>query len=190
MGSSRRVSNVGAVIWGASDQVMNEHLVPKTINLCVVELALSRARRLSENRKSTRQLLRYVGPLHCSTSGTPDRYIHVVVRKSHFGPFLRSFSFMYRMYGMLVLQEQKPVNMSNYTQSTRYAHGAGSTQSVPQTTCHGAGPSPQMIEKMTAKWLSLATTSILGQAPRLLRLFLVKSHFFLTTMACAIFAQL
>ena len=45
------------------------------------------------------------------------------------------------------------------------AHGAGSTQSVPQTTCHGAGPSPQMIEKMTAKWLSLATTSILGQAP-------------------------
>ena len=45
---------------------------------------------------------------------------------------------------MLVLQrsgvpEQKPVNMSNY--------------------------SPQMIEKMTSKWLSLATTSILGQAP-------------------------
>jgi hypothetical protein len=44
------------------------------------------------------------------------------------------------MYGMLVLQEKKPVNMSNY--------------------------SPQMIEKMTSKWLSLATTSILGQAPR------------------------
>ena len=40
---------------------------------------------------------------------------------------------------MLVLQEQKPVNMSNY--------------------------SPQMIEKMTSKWLSLATTSILRQAP-------------------------
>jgi hypothetical protein len=41
---------------------------------------------------------------------------------------------------MLVLQEQKLVNMSNY--------------------------SPQMIEKMASKWLSLATTSILGQAPR------------------------
>ena len=97
---------------------------------------------------------------------------------------------------MLVLQrsgvpEQKPVNMSNYTQSTRYAHGAGSTQSTrysqstrfahglgpahgagstqsaPQTTCHGASFSPQMIEKMTSKWLSLATTSILGQAPSL-----------------------
>ena len=54
---------------------------------------------------------------------------------------------------MLVLQEQKPVNMSNYAQS------------APQTTCHGAGSSPQMIEKMTSKWLSLATTSILRQAP-------------------------
>ena len=65
---------------------------------------------------------------------------------------------------MLVLQEQKPVNMSNYTQNTRYsqstrfAHGLG--------PAHGAGSSPQMIEKMTSKWLSLATTSILGQAPR------------------------
>ena len=37
--------------------------------------------------------------------------------------------------------------MSNYAQSIRFAHGAGS--------------SPQM----TAKWLSLATTSILGQPP-------------------------
>ena len=63
--------------------------------------------------------------------------IESLLRKSHFGPFLRSFS----------------LNMSNYAQS------------VPQTTCHGAGPSPQMIEKMTAKWLSLATTSILGQPP-------------------------
>ena len=61
--------------------------------------------------------------------------IESLLRKSHFGPFLRSFS----------------LNMSNYTQSTRYAHGAGS--------------SPQMIEKMTSKWLSLATTPILGQAP-------------------------
>ena len=74
--------------------------------------------------------------------GTPHRYIlggcpriESLLRKSHFGPFLRSFS----------------LNMGNYTQSTRYAHGAGS--------------SPQMIEKMTAKWLSLATTSILGQPP-------------------------
>ena len=46
------------------------------------------SRSRSENRRSTRQLL-----LHCSTS-----HIHVVVRKSHFGPFLRSFS----------------LNMSNY----------------------------------------------------------------------------
>ena len=60
---------------------------------------------------------------------------------------------------MLVLQEQKPVNMSNYTQNTRFAHGLG--------PAHGAGSSPQMIEKMTSKWLSLATTSILGQPPRL-----------------------
>ena len=110
-------------------------------------------RSLSENRKSTRQLLRYVGSgrriaLHCSTpkrrigtphrAGTPDRNaasrrsaartIHVVVRKSHFGPFLRSFSFMYRMYGMLVLQrsgvpEQKPVNMSNYAQWPKHFVG-------------------------------------------------------------------
>ena len=45
---------------------------------------------------------------------------------------------------MLVLQEQKPVNMSNYaqsirfSQSTRFAHGLG--------PAHGAGSSPQMIE--------------------------------------------
>ena len=85
--------------------------------------------------------------------------IESLLRKSHFGSFLRSFS----------------LNMSNYAQSTRYAHGAGSAQSTryahragsaqsaPQTTCHGAGSSPQM----TSKWLSLATTSILGQAPSL-----------------------
>ena len=88
---------------------------------------------------------------------------------------------------MLVLQEQKPVNMSNYTQSTRFAHGAGSTQSTrySQSTrfahglgpAHGAGSSPQMIEKMTAKWLSLATTSILGQAPSYLRF---SSRLFIT----------
>ena len=79
---------------------------------------------------------------------------------------------------MLVLQEQKPVNMSNYAQSapqTTY-RGAGSTQSTrySQSTrfAHGLGPahgasfSPQMIVKMTSKWLSLATTPILGQAPR------------------------
>ena len=41
--------------------------------------------------------------------------------------------------------------------------GAGSTQSV--RYAHGAGSLPQMIEKMTSKWLSLATTPILGQAP-------------------------
>ena len=71
---------------------------------------------------------------------------------------------------MLVLQrsgvpEQKPVNMSNYTHSTRFAHGAGSTQSAPQTTYRGAGSSPQMTDKMNSKWHSLATTPILGQAP-------------------------
>jgi hypothetical protein len=76
--------------------------------------------------------------------------IESLLRKSHFGPFLRSFS----------------LNMNNYTQNIRGAHGAGSAQSAPQTTCHGAGPLPQMIEKMTSKWLSLGTTSILGQAPR------------------------
>ena len=65
--------------------------------------------------------------------------IESLLRKSHFGPFLRSFS----------------LNMNNYAQS------------APQTTCHGAGSSPQMIEKMTSKWVSLATTSILGQAPSL-----------------------
>ena len=69
---------------------------------------------------------------------------------------------------MLVLQrsgvpEQKPVNMSNYAQSVRFARGAGSTHST--RFAHGAGSSPQMIVKMTSKWLSLATTSILGQAP-------------------------
>jgi hypothetical protein len=63
--------------------------------------------------------------------------IESLLRKSHFGPFLRSFS----------------LNMSNYTQS------------APQTTCRGVGSSPQM----TAKWLSLATTSILGQAPSMVR---------------------
>ena len=52
------------------------------------------------------------------------RNIHVVVRKSHFG----SFSFMYRMYGMLVLlrsgvPEQKPVNMSNYAQWPKHFVG-------------------------------------------------------------------
>ena len=50
-----------------------------------------------------------------------------LLRKSHFGPFFRSFS----------------LNMSSY--------------------------SPQMTEKMDAKWLPLATVSILGQAPRLFR---------------------
>ncbi len=50
--------------------------------------------------------------------------IENLLRKSHFGPFPRSFK----------------LNMNNY--------------------------SPQMIAKMVSKWLSLATASILGQAPR------------------------
>ena len=49
--------------------------------------------------------------------------IENLLRKSHFGPFPRSFK----------------LNMNNY--------------------------SPQMIAKMVSKWLSLATASILGQAP-------------------------
>ena len=73
---------------------------------------------------------------------------------------------------MLVLQEQKPVNMSNYTQSTRFSQSTRISQSTRFAhglgPAHGAGSSPQMIVKMTSKWLSLATTSILGQAPSLL----------------------
>ena len=116
-------------------------------------------------------MLRYVGPLHCSTSGTPDRYIHVVVRESHFGQIFLSIS----------------SNMNNYTQNIRYAHGAGSTQNIRYSQsiryahglgpahgagstqniryAHGLGPadgagsSPQSIEKSDSKWLSLATIS-------------------------------
>ena len=40
---------------------------------------------------------------------------------------------------MLVLQEHKPVNMNNYTQSTT------------QKPCRGAGSSPQSIEKSDSK---------------------------------------
>ena len=57
----------------------------------------------------------------CTLGACPR--IEGLLRKSHFGPFLRSFS----------------LNMSNY--------------------------SSQMTEKMDSKWLSLATTPILGQAP-------------------------
>ena len=75
---------------------------------------------------------------------------------------------------MLVLQrsgvpEQKPVNMSNYAHSTRFSQSIRFSQST--RSAHGLGPahgasfSPQMIEKMGSKWLSLATTPILGQAP-------------------------
>ncbi len=87
--------------------------------------------------------------MRCSTFGAPNRCIHAVVRKSHFGPLFRSFS----------------LNMSNYTQSVRcsqsirFAHGLD--------PAHGADSSPQM----TKKWTQNCFPSTIAPVRRIAALF-------------------